>query len=260
MSALTKLYLFAYNSLQAIGWATAFLIISNNFISTKSLNEAYASAGELICQSVPSFPLISFKSPFFGLVVYIGFLVKIVYSIGFSVLFFMEGLLQIIGFLEVIHGALGIVPTGVLLPFMQWGGRTHFVLAIVRKITEVQKLPSVFITFVAWSLAEVIRYPHYALLCIGRCPSWLTYLRYTAFIMLYPVGLVPGEMWLMYEALPFVKKKNLYSDFFAAFPFSYYDFLEVVLVCYPFLCFQLYLHLLKQRQSKLGRHRGKKNA
>uniref|UniRef100_A0A2P2KLJ2 Very-long-chain (3R)-3-hydroxyacyl-CoA dehydratase n=1 Tax=Rhizophora mucronata TaxID=61149 RepID=A0A2P2KLJ2_RHIMU len=218
MSALTKLYLFAYNSLQAIGWATAFLIISNNFISTKSLNEAYASAGELIC------------------------------------------LLQIIGFLEVIHGALGIVPTGVLLPFMQWGGRTHFVLAIVRKITEVQKLPSVFITFVAWSLAEVIRYPHYALLCIGRCPSWLTYLRYTAFIMLYPVGLVPGEMWLMYEALPFVKKKNLYSDFFAAFPFSYYDFLEVVLVCYPFLCFQLYLHLLKQRQSKLGRHRGKKNA
>uniref|UniRef100_A0A2P2KLJ7 Very-long-chain (3R)-3-hydroxyacyl-CoA dehydratase n=1 Tax=Rhizophora mucronata TaxID=61149 RepID=A0A2P2KLJ7_RHIMU len=113
MSALTKLYLFAYNSLQAIGWATAFLIISNNFISTKSLNEAYASAGELIC------------------------------------------LLQIIGFLEVIHGALGIVPTGVLLPFMQWGGRTHFVLAIVRKITEVQKLPSVFITFVAWSLAEV---------------------------------------------------------------------------------------------------------
>lgn len=31
----------------------------------------------------------------------------------------------------------GIVPSGVLLPLMQWGGRTHFLLAIVRQIPEV---------------------------------------------------------------------------------------------------------------------------
>ncbi|KAJ6303177.1 hypothetical protein OIU77_017124 [Salix suchowensis] len=105
MPAFSKLYLFAYNSLQAFGWAVSLFAILINFFSTHSLDGAYASAGDLIC------------------------------------------LLQTVSFLEVIHGALGIVPSGVLFPFMQWGGRTHFVLAIVRQIVEVQELPSVFITF-----------------------------------------------------------------------------------------------------------------
>ncbi|CAI0474995.1 unnamed protein product, partial [Linum tenue] len=157
-------------------------------------------------------------------------------------------LLQSIAFLEVVHGALGLVPSGVLYPFMQWGGRTHFVLAIVRKIVEVQELPAVFITFTAWSIAESIRYSHYALNCIGRCPSWIVYLRYTAFIVLYPIGLFPGEIWLMYQALPFVKKTNLF----------HFTLCQAVLLSYPFLWFNLYLHMLKQRRSKLGKQNIKK--
>ncbi|XP_010253304.1 PREDICTED: very-long-chain (3R)-3-hydroxyacyl-CoA dehydratase 2 isoform X2 [Nelumbo nucifera] len=128
-------------------------------------------------------------------------------------------LLQTVSFLEVLHGAIGLVPSGVLLPLMQWGGRTHFLLAIVSQIVEVQDLPSVFITFLAWSL-----------------------------------------VWLMYDALPFIKKNNLYADFFSSFHFSYYSFVKVLLVCYPFLWLKLYLHLFKQRRSKLGKlHRKKKN-
>ncbi|XP_065868264.1 uncharacterized protein [Euphorbia lathyris] len=167
-------------------------------------------------------------------------------------------ILQVAAFLEVIHGALGIVPSGLLFPFMQWGGRTHFVF-IIRNLAEVQELPSVFITFLVWSLAEVIRYSQYALNIIGNCPSWITYLRYTAFIVLYPVGIAPGEMWLMYQALPYIKNKNLYGDFFASLPISYPNFLKVVLVCYPFLWLKLYMHLLKQRRSKLGKRQEKKN-
>ncbi|KAK2643163.1 hypothetical protein Ddye_024926 [Dipteronia dyeriana] len=167
-------------------------------------------------------------------------------------------LLQASSFLEVVHGAIGIVPSGVLFPLMQWGGRTFVLITIVRKIDEVQELPSVFITFVAWSLSEVIRYPYYALNCIGNCPSWITYLRYTAFIILYPIGLVPGEMWLMYEALPYIKKKNPYADYFALLPFSYYNFVTVLLVCYPFLWLNLYLYLLKQRRSRLSKRHEKK--
>ncbi|XP_057954181.1 uncharacterized protein LOC131148486 [Malania oleifera] len=167
-------------------------------------------------------------------------------------------LLQTVSFVEVLHGAIGIVPSGILLPLMQWGGRTHFLLAIVRHIVEVQELLSVFITFVAWSLSEVIRYSHHALNCMGSCPSWIIYLRYTAFIVLYPVGVAPGEMWLMYQALPFIKKKNLYADFFAGLPFSYYHFVWVLFLCYPFLWLKLYLHLFKQRQSKLSKCHEKK--
>ncbi|KAM7496591.1 hypothetical protein LguiA_021005 [Lonicera macranthoides] len=168
--------------------------------------------------------------------------------------------LQILEFMEVIHGAIGIVPTGVLLPLMQWGGKTYFLFAIVRQINEVQELPSVFITFVPWSLIGVIRYPYYALNCFGICPSFITYLRYTAFIVLYPIGVGPGEIWLMYQALPYIKKKNLYADTFASLPFSFYNFVTVVLVFYPFFWLKLYLHLFKQRQSKLNKpHKKKKN-
>nr|AKM76690.1 protein-tyrosine phosphatase-like protein [Pelargonium tetragonum] len=166
--------------------------------------------------------------------------------------------LQTAEFLEVIHGAIGLVPSGALLPLMQWSGRTHFLLAIVRGITEVQELPSVFITFVAWSLSEIIRYPQYALSCLGHCPSWITYLRYTAFIFLYPIGMAPGEMWLMYQALPYIKEKHLYGDSLLGLPISYYNFVQVLLLCYPFLWLKLYLHLFKQRKWKLSKQHEKK--
>ncbi|KAF3453821.1 hypothetical protein FNV43_RR04262 [Rhamnella rubrinervis] len=167
-------------------------------------------------------------------------------------------LLQTAAFVEVIHGAIGLVPSGALLPLMQWGGRTHFLLAIVRPINEVQKLSSVSITFLAWSLSEVIRYSHHALNCIRSCPYWITYIRYTAFIVLYPVGLLLGEMCLMYQALPYIKAKNLYANLFDHLPFSYYNFIRVLLLVYPFLWLKLYLHLFKQRRSKLGKHHEKK--
>lgn len=166
-------------------------------------------------------------------------------------------LLQKAAFLEVIHGALGIVPSGVLFPLMQWGGRTHYLLAIVQKIDEVQESPSIFATFVSWSICDFIRYSHYAMNCFGYCPHWSTFIRYTAFIPLYPLG-AAGEVWLMYHALPYIREKDLYRDFFSYFPLSYYTFIQILLLCYPLLWAKLYVHLLKQRQSKLGKHHGKK--
>ncbi|KAJ4725882.1 Very-long-chain (3R)-3-hydroxyacyl-CoA dehydratase [Melia azedarach] len=165
--------------------------------------------------------------------------------------------LQTFAFLEVVHGAIGIVPTGLLLPLMQWVGRTLIFVSIARKIDEVQELPSVFITYFAWCLTEVIRYPFYALNSIGPCPFWITYLRYTIFIVLYPTGLA-AEMWLIYQALPYIKEKNLYGDFFSVLPFSFDNFLKVLLVLYPFLWLKLYLHMIKQRVSKLGKRHEKK--
>ncbi|KAK6926919.1 Protein-tyrosine phosphatase-like, PTPLA [Dillenia turbinata] len=215
MASLSNLYLLVYNSLQAFGWALSLLRILAHLATTKSINAAYASSGDLIC------------------------------------------LLQTISFLEVIHGAIGkyfsqilsnvadrqwckieiviasncviegIVPSGVLVPLMQWGGRTHFLLAIVRQIVEVQELPAVFVTFVAWSLSDIIRYLHYAFNCVGSSPHWITYVRYTAFIVLYPVGLGPGEMRIMYEALPYIKAKRLYEDFFLGLHTGYYNFVKV---------------------------------
>ncbi|KAH9326193.1 hypothetical protein KI387_006371, partial [Taxus chinensis] len=134
-------------------------------------------------------------------------------------------LLQLCAVMEVFHAAIGIVPSRVLPVLMQWGGRTHFVAAIVSQIPEIQKLSVVFITFMAWALSEVIRYPQYALSAIRLCPGWLTWLRYSAFVILYPIGAIVGEMLVMYQALPHIKKKNLYGNVFDKLPFSYYLFI-----------------------------------
>ncbi|KAL6609848.1 hypothetical protein ACP70R_039817 [Stipagrostis hirtigluma subsp. patula] len=245
MARPSKLYLLSYNSLQSLGWFLALLRLLPCLAAPPgSFRSAYAVAGDLIC------------------------------------------FLQTCAILETVHAAVGLVPTSPLLAFLQWGGRTHFVLALVRQIPEVQSSPCVFITFMAWSISEaseeiitiigefiprkadfrakeillVIRYSHYALTTLKVCPAWLTYLRYTAFIPLYPIGVGPGEMLTMYQALPFVKERNLYSGFFKKFSMTYHSFLVGVLVCYPFLWLKLYLHVFKQRKSKLGKSHRKKRA
>ncbi|KAH9661273.1 Very-long-chain (3R)-3-hydroxyacyl-CoA dehydratase [Citrus sinensis] len=103
----------------------------------------------------------------------------------------------------------------------------------------------------------VIRYPFYALNTIGACPHWLTYLRYTMFIPLYPIGVL-GEMLLLNQAFPYMKEKNIFANFFAGLPFSYYNVVQVVFVMYPFAWIKLYSHMLKQRGSKLGKRQEKK--
>ncbi|XP_057836162.2 uncharacterized protein LOC131046438 isoform X2 [Cryptomeria japonica] len=224
MGRLASLYLFAYNAAQACGWTIALIKLILTVSSTNSFDGAYAACGELIC----------------------------------------------------------IVPSRVLPVLMQWGGRFHFVAAIISQIPEfqlgpyycgfgavllvitdtglVQKLPAVFITFMSWSLSEVIRYPQYALNTIELCPGWLTWLRYSAFIVLYPIGALIGEMPAMYKALPYIKKKNIYGDAFNKLPFSYYSFIVAVLVCYPFLWLKLYMYMFKQRKSKLGKRGESKKA
>ncbi|KAL8146172.1 hypothetical protein AgCh_004059 [Apium graveolens] len=166
-------------------------------------------------------------------------------------------LLQTLALLETIHGAIGIVPNGVLFPLLQWIGRTHCVVAVAHGVEEVQENTSIFIIFVAWSITEVVRYPNYALNCFGTSPLILTYLRYTLFIVLYPTGFV-SELWLMYKALPFIKKKNLYAGFFAYLPFSYSGFVLVMICVYPFVFPKMYLHMFKQRRTKLGKYQMKK--
>uniref|UniRef100_A0A0E0HFK9 Very-long-chain (3R)-3-hydroxyacyl-CoA dehydratase n=1 Tax=Oryza nivara TaxID=4536 RepID=A0A0E0HFK9_ORYNI len=227
MARPSQLYLLSYNSVQALGWFVALLRLLPCLAPPSSVHSSYAVAGDLTW-----------------------------------------------AILETIHAAIGLVHTSPLLAFLQWGGRTHFVLAVVRQIPEVgrtanfcfvQSSPSVFITFMAWSISEsnffmvqVIRYSHYALTTLKVCPPWLTYLRYTAFIPLYPIGVGPGEMWTMYQALPFVKERKLYSGFFGKFSMSYHSFLVAVLAVYPFLWMKLYLHVFKQRRSKLGKTGGAK--
>ena len=82
----------------------------------------------------------------------------------------------------------------------------------------------------------------------------MTWLRYTAFIPLYPIGVV-GEMGAIWLALPVIKEKKLRSVVLPNmwnFSFDYGMFLKLLLVVYPVLWWQLYSMLLRQRKKKVG--------
>lgn len=73
---------------------------------------------------------------------------------------------------------------------------------------------------------QVVRYPWYAVGLAGGSPAWLTWARYSAFLILYPIGVV-SEMWLLYAGLPAARERKLHS--FAlpnawnfAFDYSYF--------------------------------------
>ncbi|XP_024527841.1 very-long-chain (3R)-3-hydroxyacyl-CoA dehydratase 2-like isoform X1 [Selaginella moellendorffii] len=158
--------------------------------------------------------------------------------------------LQFFALLEVIHSLLGLVRSGTLTALLQWGGRFHVIAAVVAPIEEIQNSPCLVTLLGAWSLSEVIRYPQYVASILGTCPPWLTWARYSGFIVLYPIGFF-SEMHLMYSALPFIRKENMYSSFFRWAPFGYHGFIMALLVIYPGFALFLYAHMLSQRRAKL---------
>ncbi|GAX82235.1 hypothetical protein CEUSTIGMA_g9663.t1 [Chlamydomonas eustigma] len=162
---------------------------------------------------------------------------------------------QLASAMEILHAAIKIVPSSAVLAFMQWAGRSHVLLAILLSVPEVQKHAFGPLMLAVWAASEVIRYPWYALNSIDICPQALTWLRYTAFIPLYPVGVV-CEMALMALALPYLKEDGRWSIGMpnkANIAFEYSTFIQALLVCYPFLWWGLYSSLLRQRNKKLGK-------
>lgn len=158
-----------------------------------------------------------------------------------------------ISILEVLHALLGLVRGSPLAALVQWTGRANVLYAIVLAIPEIKAAAPAGIMIIAWSLSEIIRYPWYAAQLKGTCPFWLTWLRYTMFIPLYPIGVL-GEILSIYNALEILQSKHMYSVTMPNawnFGFDYAVFIKGVLVLYPFLWWQLYAMLLKTRSKKL---------
>ncbi|RDD46308.1 Very-long-chain (3R)-3-hydroxyacyl-CoA dehydratase [Trichoplax sp. H2] len=116
---------------------------------------------------------------------------------------------QALAVLEVIHPLLGIVKSGVLTPAIQVFGRNMVLFMIISPQESIHGEKIVILLFLAWSLIEVIRYPQYALSVINYPIRIITWLRYTAWIPLYPVGFyLEGGMY-MYKHMFKQRTKHL---------------------------------------------------
>lgn len=97
---------------------------------------------------------------------------------------------QLIQYLEVMHPIFGYTKGGATFPFFQITGRNFILFAMIESEPRMQTKPVVFYLIGVWSLVEIIRYPYYLSTVMKKEISLLTWLRYTIWIPLYPLGIL----------------------------------------------------------------------
>lgn len=147
---LVKLYLFAYNAVQVLGWSYMlyqlinFYIIKSPEVSNHDNLWSYIKWTVIIFQNAAVF--------------------------------------------EIVNAALGFVKSNVILTTFQVLSRVMVVVGVVMATPDGKVSPGLPLALLAWSVTEIIRYGYYALNIINAVPHFVIYLRYTTFIALYPIG------------------------------------------------------------------------
>ncbi|XP_055996790.1 very-long-chain (3R)-3-hydroxyacyl-CoA dehydratase 2-like [Ostrea edulis] len=156
--------------------------------------------------------------------------------------------------LEILHCALGLVRSNVVLTAFQVFSRVFLTWAITYSVPSVQNYYGVLLFVTAWTITEIIRYSFYFFSLLGGVPYFIVWCRYTFFIVLYPLG-VTGELITVYSSLREVEEKKLY--YFplpnaANMSFNYFYFLIFFMIMYIPIFPQLYTHMLAQRRKVIG--------
>ncbi|KAG5487034.1 hypothetical protein LSCM1_07703 [Leishmania martiniquensis] len=154
---------------------------------------------------------------------------------------------------EILHAAFGLVRSPVGTTFLQVLSRLIVLYGAVRiggteatgNIIFVQML-------VSWCLSEVIRYSFYTTSLVSVRSAWLTWLRYSAFMVLYPVG-ITGEIGCLYKALPYIKEHKPWTVELPNtlnFTFSWHNGVWFILLgVYPYGSYVMYSYMLSQRRK-----------
>ncbi|KAB5570309.1 tyrosine phosphatase-like protein [Coniochaeta sp. 2T2.1] len=145
--------------------------------------------------------------------------------------------------LEIFHSLFGVVNAPFMTTFFQVWSRLAIVWGITYPFPEVTTSPFYTSMLAAWATTEVIRYTLFALKESGfPIPYWLHWLRYSAFTVLYPVG-ITSELVMMYLAYsgPAGYRAEWAPWVIAAYSTTY-------IPCAPIL----FSHMVSQRKKQLG--------
>ncbi|KAH8423925.1 putative membrane protein [Aspergillus melleus] len=109
---------------------------------------------------------------------------------------------QTLAIADILHAAAGITRAPVFTTFTQVFARSVQVWAINYGFPDVTaSSPAYVCMLLAWSAADSVRYVYFVALLSGSGLEGgvVRWLRYSLFIVLYPVG-IASEWWLMYKA------------------------------------------------------------
>ncbi|XP_055339600.1 very-long-chain (3R)-3-hydroxyacyl-CoA dehydratase-like [Paramacrobiotus metropolitanus] len=164
-------------------------------------------------------------------------------------------IMQIAQCAEIVHAALGLVKTSPLSSLLQSTGRLVALHVIVFE-PYLQTLPAVYWLFVAWSAVELIRYPYYLAQLHGYVPEMLKVLRYTSWIVLYPMGMILEAIIYLQalEAYPLTYPGALFH--LGSKSITVAHFIALYLFIFPVGCIFMLRYMFYQTKSQLFAKKG----
>ncbi|KAF8359782.1 hypothetical protein PRIPAC_94777 [Pristionchus pacificus] len=159
---------------------------------------------------------------------------------------FLGTLLQII---DVVHCLIGLTKGNIPASLVQiWGRLT--MLWIIHNCPDTRDTTPAALILIVYALVEPCRYPYYGFNALGVEIYPLMWLRYSAFLPLYPAGL-SLEAINMTLAIPYYYRT--YQTTLFGIPVNAGVVMGGFLILvFPFIARFLLFHMLKQRKSKLG--------
>ncbi|KAJ5080638.1 ptpla domain protein [Anaeramoeba ignava] len=153
--------------------------------------------------------------------------------------------------LEIIHSLpfISLVSSPLFSTFIQVFSRVFLIWGILN-VTEKPKNSPFFISLIlAWSPSEIIRYSYYLIRALKKEINIVTWLRYSLFIVLYPIGVV-SEIMSIINSLPETREKKIFQiKITESFNFEYSHLCIGIAVSYVMGFSKLYLYMLNQRRK-----------
>ncbi|KAK1603318.1 hypothetical protein QYE76_018650 [Lolium multiflorum] len=158
--------------------------------------------------------------------------------------------------MEILHGLVGLVRSPVSATIPQIGSRLFLTWGILWSFPETQSHILVTSLVISWSITEIIRYSFFGMKeALGFAPSWLLWLRYSTFMILYPIGIL-SEVGLIYIALPYMKASEKYYLKMPNkwnFSFDYFYTSAVAIGAYVPGGPHMFTYMLAQRKKALSK-------
>jgi len=156
--------------------------------------------------------------------------------------------------LEIFHAMFGLVRSSVSVTIQQVFSRVYVTWAILYMLPTSQLSVGFPLLLFAWTVTEIIRYSMYAVSLVGTPPYFLTWLRYTFFIIAYPTG-VTGELLCSFTGMLQAQEQDVLSIHLPntinatfSFPLIILGIMLLYIPLFP----PMYLHMFGQRKKVLG--------
>jgi very-long-chain (3R)-3-hydroxyacyl-CoA dehydratase len=106
---------------------------------------------------------------------------------------------QTTSLLEIVHSSTKLVKSSPKETSQQILARLFITYVVVDKVPKLHESKFLLPLLLSWSVSDIIRYTYYFLKECNYIPYWIKFLRYSAFLGLYPIGML-CEALLILEA------------------------------------------------------------